>query len=291
MLIIEKFVRKLVPGFQCIENAIISDEQGRNVGWSSTVVDVNGNPFGGGCHKDKDVAIRIAIAETIERFLVNKLFDDKNERRRFLLDKYPSTCGFAVGFESNSTMFRSVSEACERWIWERWIDGGYKIPAINVSEEDLSPQALFFKKNFESIDFRSLTFSVKHEIDCLPNILQVGIALGIKGNGVFPGSRVSSIDDDIWTHALTECWRHSRIFEMNLDRYKDSFFYKRLFYFGNRKDEAYKVIDGAKKTKWTEPKICLLEKSSFEDNSVFIWRAICEGLKGWHTGNEKRFVF
>lgn len=48
--------------------------------------------------------------------------------------------------------------------------------------------------------------------------------LGYKDDGVFAGSRVTGLGDDVWSHALTESWRHSRIFLMNTFSGESNFF-------------------------------------------------------------------
>ncbi len=108
-----------------IEITPLTMESKSDLFWHVSVV----NQFGitcGGLSNLREHAIRIGISEYIERFEFSRLLNTSISSQ-FLLDKFPSTCGFAAGFNSLKTKKRSIAEAVERWCWSKWVDEGLYI--------------------------------------------------------------------------------------------------------------------------------------------------------------------
>jgi hypothetical protein len=284
-------LQEMVPAFHAVEDAKVVDSQGNIFGWSVSLVDAERRPLGGGCHADRDVARRIATAEAIERSFVSRLFHDTQERQRFLLDEYPTTCGFAAGFEQDKVRFRAVAEGCERWIWEQWIDHHYRLPEVSVSPAQLSPLARFFYESFEGVQFFWRPFEIQGAPEGVAACLQIGIVIGHKKGGVFAGSRVTGLRDDFWTHALVECWRHARMFDMTPDTGRDDLFMQRVRHFGRDGTRALRQVEAAHLESWPDPRLRLMVDAEVTGKTYYLCRALCESFGGWHLGGAERFVY
>ncbi len=262
------------------------------IGYLATIFTENGYPYAGGCSEKRDTAIRIAAAECIERAIVHKIREE-SDGECLLLNEFPTTCGFAAGFDSAKTKARAICEAYERWAWSKWMDENYSIPIVEVANCITDPLSSYFQKTFDQVIF--LEKEIQPELNWLHNqeSIKLGIVLGIKGNGVFPGSRVVSVTEDPWGHALLEAWRHAIIFE-NISKYSGEakdIFDKRIMHFGNYKELAFSAIERSKKSKWPKPKLRLLQEVQTPMEKTYLWRALCHDFVGWHEGPIDRFVY
>ena len=66
-------VTELIPTFSHIRDSPLSLPNLPVAGWQSSLLTNQGLVVGGGCHKDQNTSRRIAIAESIERKLVERL--------------------------------------------------------------------------------------------------------------------------------------------------------------------------------------------------------------------------
>ena len=258
------------------------------VGHSITAIDKNHMPLGGGTHSDLNTARRIAVAECLERALVSKVKDQPNE---FLTREYPTSCGFAAGFDVESTQSRAVCEGYERWLWEEWIDRGGYIPEVNVSPSEMTPIARLYKSEFDNVYFFKHSF-----ISCEPplegTLVNFGVVIARRGDGVFAGSRVTFGDENLWEHGLIEAWRHLTIYKHHDANQYANIVHKRIFYFGNHGDEAFNTLPKNINNKMRKPKIRLLKEYETEaKNELFLWRCICADFWGWHNGTVNRFIY
>jgi hypothetical protein len=285
---LEKIFYEAIPTFGKLLKSPVGD-----VGWAVTAVDSDGLALGGGIHQNSETAMRITIAECLERATVMRLMRGKSTSE-FLLDQYPGTCGFACGFESEAVRFRALCEAYERWIWEQWIDSSYNLEEIPPEDINLSPLALSLSKPFDNIRYFKRSFTGRDPEDN-PMYLNIGIVIGYLDGGVFPGSRVTGAGDDLWTHGTIEAWRHTRINELESQvRKKNDITYQRIFHFAKNAEIADKQINHGRTDSVKAPKIKFLKewKSSIDDDSpYFVWRALCEGFVGWEKGDINRFIY
>jgi hypothetical protein len=285
----KEFISKICPNFNNLIESEIVGTDGEVVGWYSSAILKDSTPIGGGAAKTKNKARRIALAELCERSLFDKIFNS-NLSQDFLIKQFPSTSGFAFGFENTPTMFRAIAEACERWTWSKWIDFGYSIPNTEVVRKDLSKLALHYASDFDEIKFFSRKFSIT--IQGIETHLKIGIVLGIKGDGIFPGSRVASEREDVWEHGLLEAHRHYRMYKDKHEHYfGNDIIYKRINYFGTNKESALSQIEQASKVNWGTPKLRLLKNYKIDDGDYFLWRALCYDFRPWSEGKENRFVY
>lgn len=281
-----EIIKQQIPTFSRMDVSPILNNLGLTVGWECNSYLENGKAFSGGTHIDREVAKRICVAEAIERALFFKIYKNKNNDN-FLLSEYPSTCGFACGFDSPKTQSRAICEAVERWAWSKWIDSNYKLNQVKDPKIDTLSQVLvsrfkqarFFTKNFELSSLQ----------------LQFGVVVCETDLGVFAGSRVCGISEDPWSHAIIEASRNYQNFEYskknNENLSKGDFVRRRVIYFGTHKEEALEQIERAFKTDWQEPSIRLLKEYETGIDSVFLWRCILHDWIGWHEGDYARFVY
>ncbi len=256
------------------------------VGYSVTAIDKNSMPLGGGTHSDLNIARRIAAAECLERTFVGII---QRKPNKLMTEKYPTTSGFAAGFDRLPTRLRAICEGYERWLWEEWIDRGGYIPEVKIDTSQLSPIARLYCNEFEEVKFYFHEFIAKDAF-LLNEKIRFGVVVCSKGYGVFPGSRVVFGDADLWEHALIEAWRHLTIFTHHSEDQYSSVIHKRIFYFGRNRAMALESIPKDKTKDMLTPSISLIREFDTGEE-IFIWRSICEGFVGWHQGPVNRFIY
>ncbi|MBF0365301.1 MAG: hypothetical protein HQK50_06995 [Oligoflexia bacterium] len=265
-------------------------EKDQDIGYSSIVI-CNDSAIGGGVSSSEDESVKIAIAEFIERSLF-KMISNSDQRQDFLLDEHPTTSGFAAGFDHSKTFLRALCEATERWLWSKWIDEGFFVPSISIPLQNMTPLERFFLSHFDSTQFRKMSITIDHPITGKATAY-FAVCLGIKGNGIFPGSRVSFVEDNLWVHPLVEAYRHLDIFnKRDKDRALADFDFidQRIIYFGENKEHALNTISTCKRTDW--PKITYkLTKEYPTNKQYYLWRVLADNYKGWHQGCYDRFVY
>lgn len=284
-----KTLLKWEPGFSHFEDTPLISKNGSTAGWHSQIISHDGITLGGGAHEKLNTAKRIAIAEVLERAVIKHL---KNSEFSDLykLKQYPTSSGFAAGFDKNPTLFRAICEAIERWAWSQWIDSHFKITLLDEMPK-LSNLGQFYLEGFDRIQFYQQ--KIKVESSQVGNLeLKFGVALGFSKKGIFPGSRVTSHKDDLWTHALLEAWRNKQIFEKleNAHKVPQHFFPKRVLFFGSNSEFALNTLKMSTKEEWPKPKLNFIKQVPIEDN-FYIFRALCDDFIPWHEGTEKRFVY
>ncbi|MGK5088332.1 hypothetical protein WDW86_12300 [Bdellovibrionota bacterium FG-2] len=289
-------LKDLIPNLGRMEDLLIGDLQ-NVIGYHSTIFLQNGAAYGGGCGATTAVSRRVAVAECIERALFAQI-QGTEEVNEFLIPEFPSTCGCAAGFDAEKTMFRAIFEAIERWSWSQWIDFGFSIQRVSVESSALDPYARYFHNYFDEVQFlrRDFVF-LDPTMSRLGKIdLSIGIVLGIKDGGIFPGSRVAHANADIWQHGLVEAWRHAMIYKHLLNRSEEnapalSVIDQRILHFGRDKDKALRQIESARCVDWPSPQLRLLKQYNTKSPDYFLWRALCHNFIGWHEGPETRFVY
>jgi hypothetical protein len=282
-------VKKYAPTVGRLEEAPIITDDGQTIGWHSVFVADGGRALGGGCGRELEQARRVAVAEIIERGVFRELIREAPED--FLLDEFPTSCGFAAGFDDGRTKYRAVAEAVERWAFSQWIDFKYALDAATPSDEEFSALAAFFRGGFEEVRFFKKFFKVVCEDKILS--LQLGICVGLKDGGAFPGARVCSLRESPWEHCLVEAWRHTLIAKEDIEKDSTNIQYrKRVIHFGANGQQALDFVRSAdKKSVWPEPRLALLKRAPSAPAGAYVWRALCSDYMGWHLGGPDRFVY
>ncbi|MFN3454321.1 MAG: hypothetical protein ACK41T_05120 [Pseudobdellovibrio sp.] len=279
------------PEIKKVEEASISFNN-NIIGWQYTCHGENG-PIGSGVSSEKNIALRISIAEAFERLAVNKIAKS-DLRIEYGLDIYGTTCGFAAGFDKYKTKLRSISEAIERWAWSKWIDDGYFINKVYAPKK-LTLLGKYFQSHFDEVLHYQVPLILGEELQLqgMPQRVFLSITLGIKNNGIFPGSRIHFLGDEAWEHPLLEAWRHLKIYESPINLQEDTFVYGKIRYFGNHVDEALSQVNKANKKFLLSPELRLLKSHIIDnnDNTVFIWRSLMKNYIGWDQGEISRFVY
>lgn len=259
---------------------------GIQLGHHVTIFNKEGEALGGGCSEQRETALRIATAEIIERTLFRKI-SSSSKSFDFFLQSYPTTCGFAAGFDPQKTLGRSELEAYERWAWSKWIDHKFHIPKIKVEPSQLSLLSQYFYQSFDEVHFYHLKFFNERAP------LHLGIALGFKDGGVFPGSRVAITEKELWQHALLESWRHhiSFVHMKRFGKKPNSIVDERIQLFGNDARQAIRQIPLAGEELWPQPKLAFQRMMKIPDKEIYLARSLCEDFIGWHDGPANRFVY
>ncbi|MGZ3791635.1 MAG: YcaO-like family protein [Bdellovibrio sp.] len=276
---------KLNPNLKELQESPILDVNGNEVAWHCTTILDGKQGFSGGFHKDRIIARKIALSEFIERTLVKQLAKQKQVDWHF--DKVPTGCGFAVGFNRETTLFRSLCEAIERWALSKWVDENFDIPRVHAKLN--SPSSRFFASNFDKVDYFLQKVPVKVDENKIV-VISVGAVIGHINDGIFLGSRASLDIDDVWEHSLVEAYRHLLIVKNGTE--SSVFPFNRIFYFAKNKNETLKQINAAKKHSFPAPTIEFQRIERIpQDNSIFIARTILSGGIPWHLGPVSRFLY
>lgn len=281
-------IQAICPEYDHIVETEIYDDEGESIGWHSSAVSSDDLPLSSGSSSTKEIARRIALAELCERSLVSLISKSINHND-YLMKSFPSTSGFAFGFEVKKTKLRSIAEACERWVWSQWIDKKYIIEKVDIDLGALSKLSKFYLSVFDSVSYfkKTITISIEKRVYSF----DVGIVLGIKKDGVYPGSRTVLSGDEPWEHSLLEAYRHLKISEKQSKSAFDDIIYKRIFYFSINKIEAIRQVESAYKTDWPTPDILLMKEYKVEQENFFLWRTLFKNFTSWTDGGESRFVY
>jgi len=283
---------KIEPSFQYFEEQPFFSKTGAELGWHSTALGYQKRPLGSGFGFDRHSARRIALSETIERAFVRNCKEGRRDGTAFFIDRFPTTCGFAVGFQSDFARDFSIFEALERWVRAQWIDRKMEIPEVRLS--DFSQSALF--RELISVFEETRCFRLELEfLDPLMNkvrCVQAVFILGFLGGGVFSGSRVGPLDLSPWEHAAMESWRHFQIYKnQNPSTFPADSYIQRLWFFGNNAQIALQKIDEANCKKWTRPNFLLHHSEGLLEVGVTVWRTLCDNYSSFHEGPIERFIY
>jgi hypothetical protein len=286
-----------------LDVSAIVNESKVTVGWDCYFIDKSGRAIAGGTAKDVETAKRIAVAECFERAIFPRLFDDRAVVLNLLLNESPSTSGFAAGFDRRSTAYRSACEAVERWAWSKWIDDGFALPEVRVLP-GMTPLARHFLRRFDSHRCFQKTLDVSFDFE-FPRKITFSVFLGIKGDGVFPGSRVTVNSDESWEHGVVEAVRNLKNFELGLgadgdgigrgaverDGESESIIGRRILFFGKNLGVAEKQISLATRGDWPRPVMRIHREVATGIPELFLYRSLCADFVHWHLGDVSRFVY
>lgn len=262
------------------------------VGWNSYIYDSNNIAIAGGTNEDRMLARRICVAEAFERAFFQEICGNPLLRKEFHIDDFPTSSGFAAGFTSKSTKMRAICEGLERWAWSKWIDDGFLLNSATLSTT--STLSDFLLKSFESYQCYHRTFTISVDESSLT--LQFGVFVGLTEQGAFAGSRICSISENPWNHAIIEAHRNlknSEYFDENglAEFQKDNIIAVRANYFAKNKMSALSQVNNAIKSDWPEPEILFVKEFRTEIPDVFLFRCLFKKFVGWHLGDCKRFVY
>lgn len=260
------------------------------VGWHSLFYAEKNSYCSGGTSSDRLVARRKATAEHLERKLVVELAQDLTSREAFSLDKYPSSCGFACGFNRMKTQMRALCEGVERWAVSQWIDHHFHIPRLEkrLLEAKISPLGEALLEPFSERSF----YELKLNLADFP--VYVRIFLGETATGIFYGARATLNSSSLWEHEIVEAYRNISNFTLiergELKPSGDKDYFDRLMFFGNNKDVALNTIQRANRLDWPHPEILLLREFNTSRPGVYLWRCLFKDYIPWGDGPIDRFI-
>lgn len=263
----------------------ILDEEGHLLGVQSVILNKDNVSYSGGFGCDLQEANKIACAEFIERSMVKRYRSSELSRRRWFLDKHPTTCGFAVGFDKKKTILRSLCEGVERLVMSQWIDGQKPLDKVQPALSDLGN---YFGKQFDSVVY----YKAKLPVLVNKKLLDVsaGISIGQKDDGVFLGSNASLSEVNLWDHALLESFRHLLIFRNtpNVGRFPAD----RTHFFAKNKHIGLSSIPIGPPSIWRMPEILFFRVEPLPTKRpTYIARSIFKDWEPWHTGGVNRFLY
>ncbi len=264
------------------------------IGWDCYLYNKENRIVAGGTHESREMSLRIGFAEFAERLLSKRIANSNSLSTKFRTKEFPTSCGFAAGFDRTSTENRALLEGIERWAWSKWIDEKIKINKISILKSSLERFANYQLAPFSKVDFYF------QEIDCskFANLnkfrrIVFGALLCYTENGVFLGSRVSNDFTDILNHSSIEANRalkiHCDLSKKCFDE-KKNFFYSRLNFFASNKN-SIPNLDEFNSIAFPCPTLNFQETLSEENSRVFISRAILSDFIPWNLGDEKRFIY
>lgn len=280
---IEQFLKR-IPDFKEIQESPLVLE-GRDVAFQASVILENGYCQGTGFAQDAKLARQIALSEALERQIVFDLAQS-SQKAEFLLDEYPSTCGFAVGYDAESTKHRAVAEAVERWVRSKWIDDRYSLLEFPLRGQEVNSLEGWFAKYFTEI--RCFVSSNQIVVEGTPYTANSLIVVGLTGNGAFVGSKTVLDGKVPLVSALVELYRHLRLSEEDNQTYRELEVIK---HFANNKSLALEQIVRATRRPMPEPQLRFLKEVPTGVEGVYCYRALCENFRGWHGKDVRRFVY
>lgn len=255
----------------------------------------SGEMIASGCGTNKDIAMRICIAEAFERGLAMKISQEPDLRNSFKIHEYPTTCGFAAGFDKEKTKLRAIAEGLERWAWSKWIDHNCALNETSLNLKGLTSLGHFFVAQFQDFKCYEKIFSLS--LDNIEFRLKLIIFLGFTNDGIFPGSRVTMSGDEYgnWDHAILEAYRCLKNFKLSnkTNLFPEDLIARRANYFGEHKKIALSQIEISqnRNESWSQPRISLLKEYKSLNVQIYLWRCLFDDYIGWHVGKEDRFVY
>jgi hypothetical protein len=279
-------IKDLFPNLAGLQENIIEDF-GNIVGYKSIFYTTDGKAIGGGTSENKDLARRIAVAESLERGLYRKLSLDPILRKKFKLETVDSTLGFACGFEREKTAYRSFCEGIEKWALSKVIDD--KLSLIKVFPKITAPIALKLLRNFQELHFYQKKITTLLPIDNRPIDLVFTLFVGCTEQGAFPGSQVVSIKEDQFSHSIIEAARNFENFKQNNGSEKN-ILDQRLNYFGYNKQFALNQIKYNENDIWPNLQVDLFQEYSTEIKDTYLYRTLMKNFIPVSEGTFSRFI-
>lgn len=278
-------VGALVPEFELFEESTVA-----GIAWHSTAIGRDGRALGSGLAPGRMMARQIALAESIERAVVRRLRSENPEG--WQLTRHPSTCGFAVGRSQESARQRAIWEAVERWAWEQWIERGAEIPEAPLAGIGLSHLAKALLEPFDIVRCFRVAIAPFLNDGVADDGLALGILVAFKDGGAFVGSRVAPRGADLWTHAAVESRRCLLVASLPEDpMVAQDVIEARVRHHARDASAALAALSLPRKSRPLVPRLAFTRDVEGLPDGWHASRAICAGLRGWHEGDETRFVY
>lgn len=256
--------------------------------WHSNIIDKNGVPIGSGFGESQTQSRKIAFAEMLERKSFREIKSSSTEiQKNWGVDIISTGCGFAAGFDLRNSIIRSLGEALERWVMSKWIDDDLYLEEICMSDilNSLDRVSLWFLCQFDSVRF------FKKEILVVLNNnfirFSIGICVGLKDSGAYPGSFYCAFGKSDWQHALLECYRHVLLVKNTVPT--NTFPDNKVRFFSKNAHLAIMQIDRKKFKMWGSPEIIFSYNQKMR--GFYLARTIINGWRSWNSGSLQRFLY
>lgn len=213
------FLKSIEPRIDKVFEHPIWDDKNEIVGWSSVIRDDAGYPYSGGTDNEREFARLKALYEGIERSVIKSLFG-RGGQSFFLLDRFPTSNGFACGPSEDFVIQKAIFEGFERYLWDLWVDR--KICLSSIFKYTLSDYALVLADDFDDINFYGCQFIPNFYSQETP--LSFLVCVGKFKNGIFWGSQVSAATSSLsFDHALVEANRNLKSFRSGTCKSSESY--------------------------------------------------------------------
>lgn len=268
------------PDFQSIQESPL--KRGDHIyGWQVTALDDKSIPVGSGFAKDLASARKIAVAEFIERRFVQDA--RKLAPQIWLLNEFPTSCGFAAGYDYINTKVRSVGEAIERWALSRWFDFNNPLDTASINETPEEYKILL--SEFDDVAVFKKSFLVNLEANLVS--FELCLFVGFKDTGCFMGCAVRNTFNEAIGHSIIEAHRHLLISQQNRDF--EIFPFNRIKYFSQNKDAALDILSRKRTEPWPSPRIKF--QHDYHNELFFITRTILNDWTPWEKGPTCRMLY
>lgn len=241
---------------------------------------------GSGFAQDVHLAKAKAFSEMVERYMVSELASDPKAAHSWRLDFDPSCSGFAVGFNKDRTLWRSICEATERFVVSKWIDEDLPLSRLRTTPHQHI--ALGFKPTGIE-EWYGFYVELPVQLGDRVVILNSAVMSATTKRGIFCGYATRLDLDEAIEHAIVEAMRNLSIFRNQAAR--DFFPFDRIWYFGENKEFGLRKIlknSTFEKSRWPTPLIKFSRADRFED--IWLARTIFDGWTPWQLGPIDRFI-
>lgn len=245
----------------------------------------NGYAYSGGSDFDRNLAITKCLMECAERVFISHC--SSRLEKEFLIDQFPTTNGFACHHQEALSLKASIKEAIERYLWTEWVWGRLAMYQLSVPPKGGLTDLLL--QEFDRVSYYQLPIEF-NSVQGLTGISFLAV-IGIKNNGLFWGSSVSSdLDNDNWDHCQIEALRNLKSFESGVTAKSDKKEDVILNAFGKGGAKKFKPLTGDLKIFRLENKIKLIKSFKIQDG-LWISRTIIEGFKENTDPENSRMLF
>jgi hypothetical protein len=285
---------KIPAGLQIdrIEESNVRDEFGNILEFEANLYLVGDTePIGGGHGSTIDHAKTVALAEAIERFQINRIYDnDPIQKIKFGLDRNSSSSGFAVDPSAQVAAMKALSEGYEHFVRYHGVYRGLHMDTVK-SPLFVDARLKTLAEKFDDVQFIQRTEMI--QIDETEIQLCCLIAIGLLENGAFLGAKaqIGDLSHSQFHHALHEAWRGERIFKHSKTVQGSSKAHARgrTVFFGDHRAEAMAQINRGG-SEWPEPVVDLFACEFQPEVELFLARAMFSGLPNWSDLDQGRLI-
>lgn len=261
---IVKYLSEISPNFHHLTEFPIGPAEAP-LGWNSYAIDAAGGCIAGGTADRRHMARRKAVAESLERAFIEKL--KISAATEFMLDRFPDSRGFAVGFLEQPTQLRSIADGIEMTIRDHLGDGLLVLDEIKNPET--TPLEHFLAAGQDIRYFKLDLVDHIESFHLLPELTFHMVVAEDGKLGSVGGFKVAPSGVDAWEHALVELRRNQ--FNLNSFRLGKAPWLKGAY------DAGILTLNfqNGKQSQYSEFRVAqILSRSWQADQDICMWRSL-----------------